>query len=280
MSKSEVQGSEIWEIEEKNEGAKIKKLFVLKILFNASKLLHEYKILEKLQYCPSICRLHDAFCDQKDLYLVMPLYKHNLSQRIQACQKSKTYCNKEHKEDELQILRWMIQLVDGVEAIHQSKTIHRDLNPRNLFLDDQDQLIIGDFGISTEKTIPDTVTGTIGYFAPEVLRGHGYTASADMYSVGCILLDLLTFTTSVHDLKIETRLDLIPPSYSVLWTAIVGNLLNNPNIRMSATKLKRALFEIQEAKKKDEEMEKEKAKKSLGEEKKKKRNQKQESEGW
>jgi len=128
------------------------------------------------------------------------------------------------------------------------KIIHRDLKPENLFLDDQDRLIIGGFGVSIQKTICLSLVGTVGYFAPEYLVGEGYTKSADMWSVGCLLLDLLTFTTARDVLQMTTkkRIASIPTSYSKKWNKIVNDLLNeNPQTRMTAMGLKKALLEMQ-----------------------------------
>jgi len=98
-----------------------------------------------------------------------------------------------------------------------------------------------------KKTIASTLTGTAGYFAPEVVQGVGYTTSADMWSVGCILLDLLTFTTAADVMGKERKLRIasIPTFYCGKWSAIVTELLNeNPTLRMTASKLKKELLEI------------------------------------
>ena len=73
--------------------------------------------------------------------------------------------------------------------------IHRDIKPANLLLDEQDQLYLVDFGsvvdLACSATQGETVVGSFGYMAPEVLRGAA-TTSSDLFSVGATLIHLLT----------------------------------------------------------------------------------------
>jgi len=129
---------------------------------------------------------------------------------------------------------------------HELKVTHRDLNPQNLFLDEQDQLRIGDFGMSIQTTFGSSWVGTPGYAAPEILKGQ-YDRSADMWSVGCVLLDLLTLTTAADVVGIEKkkRIELIPKFYHQKWSDMAANLLlDDPNGRMKAMEFAAALLEI------------------------------------
>jgi len=134
------------------------------------------------------------------------------------------------------------------------KIIHRDLKPSNLFLDDQDALKIAGFDSSIEAEVAMDMIGTPGYVAPEVtsLTFSGYKKYADMWSVGCIILDLLTLKTSrdVGDLlgtKIAERIESIPKYYSKKWPGIVQSLMiHDPNERISALDLQVAVSNIQD----------------------------------
>jgi len=229
----------------KVEEKKTNKLFFLKTTSDIYEFQEEYEILQKLRSCPFICIIHDAFnytdtLGQQFSALVRPWYPQTLNHRIQMSKNHKTYTNKGSKEDELQILKWMLMLVDGIDAMHQLKIIHGNIRPTNLLLDSQDQLFIGEIGVAIQKTLDFFAT-------PEVLPVRR-SSSSDMWSVGIVLLDVLTFTLTpdVIEMTTEKRIASIPTSYCKKWNTIVIALLNkNPQIRMTAMKFKQALLEIQ-----------------------------------
>lgn len=108
------------------------------------------------------------------------------------------------KLPEDQALFYFTQLVEGVAYCHRSGVCHRDLKPENLLLDEQGNLKISDFGLSslyvgdaegdgTSRTqILHTTCGTPNYVAPEVLADQGYDGKkADVWSIGVILYVLL-----------------------------------------------------------------------------------------
>lgn len=67
------------------------------------------------------------------------------------------------------------QLLDAMRYLHAHAIIHRDLKLGNLFLTEQLELRVGDFGLATQLDHPDerkrTVCGTPNYIAPEILEG-------------------------------------------------------------------------------------------------------------
>lgn len=90
------------------------------------------------------------------------------------------------------------QACSGLAAAHDAGLVHRDVKPQNLLLCRDGTLKLGDFGIAfgvneaTQLTQAGTVLGTVAYAAPEQARGERVTASADIYSVGAVLSELLT----------------------------------------------------------------------------------------
>lgn len=79
--------------------------------------------------------------------------------------------------------------------LHDKKIIHRDLKLGNLFLNDDMQVKIGDFGLATtldyDGERKKTLCGTPNYIAPEMLDKKGHSFEVDIWAIGCILYTLL-----------------------------------------------------------------------------------------
>ena len=89
-------------------------------------------------------------------------------------------------------------IAHAIHYAHQEGVIHRDLKPSNILMDDQGRPYLTDFGIAKilsedgRLTNPTDVLGTLNYMAPEQAAGKMATRSADIYSLGVILYELLT----------------------------------------------------------------------------------------
>ncbi|CAF0819914.1 unnamed protein product [Didymodactylos carnosus] len=87
------------------------------------------------------------------------------------------------------------QIVEACIYLHDKRIIHRDLKLGNLFLNDQMEVKIGDFGLATriesESDRKRTLCGTPNYIAPEVINKKGHSYQVDVWSLGCILYTLL-----------------------------------------------------------------------------------------
>ena len=90
-----------------------------------------------------------------------------------------------------------LQAASALSYAHQHDTLHRDVKPGNLLLDDEGVVWMADFGLakaveSNDVTWTGDVVGTLAYMAPERLKGKA-SARSDIYSLGLTLYELLTF---------------------------------------------------------------------------------------
>lgn len=92
-----------------------------------------------------------------------------------------------------------VSLVADVAAAlsraHHVGLVHRDVKPANIWLDDLGRGVLGDFGLAVEEGVEqpyDLLVGSQAYIAPEQLIGGRSDARSDLYSLGCVLFQLLT----------------------------------------------------------------------------------------
>ena len=101
---------------------------------------------------------------------------------------------------EADVVRLGIDICRALERCHKLKVIHRDIKPANIFVSEQDDFKLGDFGIArtVEKTASNlSRKGTYNYMAPEVYTGKEYGLSVDIYSLGLVMYRLLNHNRNV-----------------------------------------------------------------------------------
>ncbi|CAH9112234.1 unnamed protein product [Cuscuta epithymum] len=94
-----------------------------------------------------------------------------------------------------QLLRFAIDISEGMEYLHQNNIIHRDLKTLNLLMDAQNVVKVADFGLArflNKEGVMTAETGTYKWMAPEVMTHKPYDQSADVFSFAIVLWELLT----------------------------------------------------------------------------------------
>jgi non-specific serine/threonine protein kinase len=91
------------------------------------------------------------------------------------------------------------QVCAVLAAAHDAELLHRDVKPENLVLDPDGSVKVIDFGVATSTgddfskiTQSGQIPGTAKYMAPELISGEDASRSSDLYTVGCLLYELLT----------------------------------------------------------------------------------------
>lgn len=114
---------------------------------------------------------------------------------------------------------FLYQILRGLKYIHSANVLHRDLKPSNLLLNANCDLKICDFGLARVTSETDFMTEyvvTRWYRAPELLlNSSDYTAAIDVWSVGCIFMELMDRKPlfpgrdHVHQLRLLMEVNLI-----------------------------------------------------------------------
>ncbi|CUG86150.1 protein kinase, putative [Bodo saltans] len=97
------------------------------------------------------------------------------------------------KLPEAMIRTYMAQAIAGIAFLHQKNIVHRDIKADNILLHSDGVAKLSDFGTSREVSDSAnllTVTGTPWFMAPEVVKGTGHGAPADIWSLGCTMIQL------------------------------------------------------------------------------------------
>ncbi len=162
---------------------------------------------------------------------------------------------------EQQIVLWFQQLASALDYLHQRKILHRDIKTGNIFVTaDPSILKLGDFGVAKvlEKTgqMALTCVGTPGYLSPEICGRRQYNSKSDIWSLGCVLYQLMTLRPPFTGRNMNQLLNAIvrghfppmPARYSYELRQTVATMLRkSPDERPSAeVLLRKRLFSVKQ----------------------------------
>jgi serine/threonine protein kinase len=146
---------------------------------------------------------------------------------------------KDHRIKEKRIpeeitIKYIIQILLGLDCIHKNNIIHRDLKPGNILIDSKGNLKLTDFGISKEliskSAYANTGIGTLRYSSPEVLQEEDYNFSADIWSLGCIFHELYCLAplfAEKNTIALVNRLKARKYDNSVIYSVDIKKLITS-----------------------------------------------------
>ena len=147
---------------------------------------------------PNIVALYDFGRDNGVVFAVMELLEGEPLERYLATQHLSWR----------RALEIAVAVADGLASAHGKGLVHRDLKPANIFITEEGLVKLLDFGLAKEdpfrstsqtggptgaaETEPGAILGTVGYMSPEQVRGERADHRSDIFSLGCVLHEMLT----------------------------------------------------------------------------------------
>ncbi|XP_015186872.1 PREDICTED: serine/threonine-protein kinase polo [Polistes dominula] len=208
------------------------------------KMTQEITIHQSLNH-RNIVGFYGFFDDAHNIYIILELCRKRSMMELHKRRKALSECETRY---------YMKQILEGVHYLHQNRIIHRDLKLGNLFLNDELQVKIGDFGLATrlehEGERKKTLCGTPNYIAPEILTKAGHSYEVDVWSIGCIMYTLLVgkppFETSslketynrIKQVQYKTPSHLSKPAMNMITNMLQGI----PSKRPPVSKLMKDIF--------------------------------------
>ncbi len=187
----------------------------------AERFEREIKLAAKLQH-PHILGLYDSGAVDGLLYYVMPFVKgESLRDRL----------DRDGMLPVEDAIRIALEVADALGYAHAQGIVHRDIKPENILLSG-DHALVADFGIAravseagTQKlTQTGMAVGTPVYMAPEQASGETVGPTADLYSLGCVLYEMLAGTPPFHGATpmaiMAQHLMEQPPSITIVRSAV------------------------------------------------------------
>ena len=217
------------------------RVYAIKVLSDAAS-----RNIEKLvrfgrecQFCKDtdhkhIVKVFDYVAEKGKAYCVMPYYSRNLRYVINT------------ENDPFVLLSYIIQLCEAIQFIHNhdGRIIHRDLKPENILVDEDNTLLLTDFGIAHFEDSIETRhrewLGNRRYAAPEQLATDEVTTACDIYALGRIINELYTKQNPSGEafLMVADKNPLLMPLDSIVQKCRI----QNPDLRPSIDEILTELY--------------------------------------
>jgi NIMA (never in mitosis gene a)-related kinase len=202
---------------------------------------NEIDALSKLKH-DNVVQFFESFKDGDFFCIVMEFCEGRTLQKFISEQKQPL--------PEHYVLNLFSQMVAALKYCHEQKVMHRDLKSENIILTPNNQIKLIDFGVAKvlkdDATLASTLAGTPCCMAPEIINGKQYSFPCDIWSLGIIIYELLTFkkpflSKNQPDLKKQICCEFIPEISSNYSSDLIGMvqamLMKDPFTRIKLNKI-------------------------------------------
>lgn len=169
--------------------------------------LREARTLSALSDITAIVRVLDYFEERGDAYIVMEYVKgHSLRKYIENRIESMNFS---------QAWDFFLPIIDALEKMHEKNLIHRDINPDNIIVREDETLKLIDFGSAREYASDVTMTAIVkgGYAPPEQYMRKGKQGPwTDVYSICATIYEMITGVIPESSIERQNKDKLYPPS--------------------------------------------------------------------
>lgn len=151
--------------------------------------LNEITLLSGIKH-PNVVEYKDSFLCEDNTMLCLVM---DHAAEGDAFMKIKKHKANGTRFPEAEIWNIVIQVLRGLKTLHENHILHRDIKSANVFLYEGNVVKIGDLNVSkiVKGGLYFTQTGTPYYASPEVWRDQPYDGKSDIWSVGCVLYELM-----------------------------------------------------------------------------------------
>lgn len=158
-------------------------------------IMMEIDLLKNLNH-PNIVKYHGFIRSGNTLNIILEYCENGSLTNI---------CRKFGRFPETLVAVYIAQVLDGLAYLHDQGTIHRDIKGANILTTKDGNAKLADFGVATRinkfVNSKNTVAGTPYWMAPEVIELNGATTAADIWSVGCTVVELLTGNPPFYNIE-------------------------------------------------------------------------------
>lgn len=144
-------------------------------------------------------RIVNAYLAQ--VYIIAPYYEMGDLRRFMQSHLNSGFTNSFDWK-----LNVLFKIASGLQLLHDHGYIHRDIKPENIFMEDNDNPVIGDFGFVRETQQATTVLGTPLYIAPEIQMEMPYDNKVDVYALGILFFEVIN--SAGYSLKTSVMADI------------------------------------------------------------------------
>lgn len=185
---------------------------------------NEVNILKALRH-HHVAQIHSTYCTEREFAVIMrPVAEMNLGEYL---------AYNSRPTGDSPIYSWFGCLATAFDYLHERKIKHQDVKPANILIRDG-QIIVADFGISKD-VLNEATTGSIGpdartlmYCAPEAATAESDLRrgrTVDIFSLGCVFLEMITTLLWIHGCSVQKLHDLIKVDERRVYSASLTKVL-------------------------------------------------------